>query len=244
VVTSESTAKNAIQEINGVPCIAFQQGVTLRYARATTASPASDSDWQIMDVSTADNVGGDVSLGSLGNIPMIGFGQRDFIPQLAFARATKVDPSLSTDWVWHFVEVDVKNTDSISFGVINGLPALAYAERSGENSLQLARASSTTPAAAGDWTFYAVDTQTKIIDVRLRYLAGMPAIGYFGGGGWPEVSLAEAGTTDPDDAGDWTIERLEDRSSFHDMIEVQNQPAMVYSDDDTFTLYYYYRIPE
>jgi hypothetical protein len=128
--------------------------------------------------------------------------------------------------------------------VINGLPTLIYAETSGVNSLIMASADSTIPGSSTDWAFYAIDIQTAIRDVRLRWLAGLPAIGYFGGSGWPKVSLAESNTAVPDDAGDWTIERLEDRSSFHDMIEVENQPAMIYSDDDTFTLYYYYRVPE
>lgn len=191
--------------IDGRPAIAYfddDQG-NLRFARALTAMPTQSSDWQAHIVDEVGWVGEYCSLAAIGTTPVISYFDYSNT-NLKFALALDPAPSTSTDWQVHTVDDGMyvgRFTSCLEYG---GRPAISYFDEIPAD-LKLACATTSAPAAAGDWSIQIVDsggvvgtyTSLAIIDHRL-------AISYHD---WTNrhLKFARALTTAPQSSADWVI---------------------------------------
>lgn len=161
--------------VNGNPAIAYYDiaNQDLKYARSTTTTGASVSDWtQIITVDSTDDVGGKPHLAIVGGNPAIAhFDQTN--GDVKYARSTTATGSSASDWTQLFAVDGTDNVGSYpNLAVIDGKPAISYKDFTNDN-LKYVRASTTTGGSSGDWTAFTTVDPT----LNVGYYGYMIAVG-------------------------------------------------------------------
>lgn len=203
--------------VGDAPALAvYDRGArVLRYARATTPTPAGPEDWLLHVVEDRDGAGAHAVLSLIGERPHLVFVSPaeadDAPPIVALARATLPAPASSADWVTHDVGVELtvdKPVAGLALGVFEGAPAIAV----GADGVTYAYARSPLPADADDWQRHVADARRVVESPVLGALDGTPALLY--GLGDPDAGLW-LGTTrgaTPRDRSAWRFARLATRA--------------------------------
>lgn len=211
IVTVDSTGLTGLYTslalIDGCPAISYfdEMDDNLRYARATTRTGASASDWsQLVIVDSLGHVGWYSSLASVDGCPAISYydGTNN---HLKYARATTSTGASSADWMQVITADSSTGVGSYtSLAVVAGNPAIAYADDTNHH-LKYARATTSTGASTGDWTqIVTVDSSSYVgWYASLAVVDGCPAISYFDDNN-DDIKYARATTGTGANAGDWT----------------------------------------
>ncbi|MCB1221604.1 MAG: PKD domain-containing protein [Planctomycetales bacterium] len=173
-------------EIGGMPYVAYGKNgeapntqKRLWLARGLTATPTGTADWARHEVDPAKNTGLYMSITELGGRPAIAYGFADGPLGMRFAWADSASPASTDDWNIMAVETGKRGIPSLA--VVGGVPMFSYVANSPNGGLTLAKASSSTPAGDGDWSFERLipqdigGGQSPLLEVN-----GLPAIIY----GW------------------------------------------------------------
>ena len=113
--------------VDGCPAISYQQGAdnyNLKYARATTSTGASASDWTQIIVESAGNTGFHTSLAVIDGCPAISY-RYSSSNTLKFAQATTSTGGSGGDWS-EVTTVDSSCVGYTSLAEVDGRPAISY----------------------------------------------------------------------------------------------------------------------
>jgi hypothetical protein len=205
-------------EYNGTPHVVYidDHVDSLRFARGLSATPASESDWDISSIVGFDVMNpDDYYLAEIGGLPAVSYDRRAKIGESGnpcFAHALTAGPSSSSDWQRHIVDdipgypAGASEVELISLA--DGKPAISYKENyPGYTGLKFARATTLSPADTSDWVIHTVlaDAEYVGIDTAMWLVDGRPAICYYDGEG---LEYAAATVAAPTCAGDWETETL------------------------------------
>ena len=231
--------------VNGCPAISYYDATNdgLKYARATTSTGGSASDWtQIVTVDSTGNVGMFTSLAVVDGCPAISY--RDALNHaLKYARATTSTGGSASDWT-QIVTVDSSDWVGYytSLAVVDGCPAISYRDDTNDD-LKYARATTRTGGSASDWTqIVTVDSAGAVgYCTSLTVVDGCPAISYMDMSN-VDVKYAQASTSTGGSASDWTQIVTVDSAggSFTSIAVVGGSPAISYMDDANLNLKYAY----
>jgi hypothetical protein len=134
IVTVDSAGSvgesTSLAVVDGCPAISYYDSSNgdLKYARATTSTGGSASDWtQIVTVDSGGNVGAYTSLAVVNGCPAICYTDYVFMnANLKYARATTSTGGSASDWT---LIVTVDNTGDVgyytSLAVVDGYPAIS-----------------------------------------------------------------------------------------------------------------------
>ncbi|MBN2083341.1 PKD domain-containing protein, partial [bacterium] len=195
--------------IDGCPAISYFDSTNddLKYARATTGTGASASDWtQIVTVDSTGNVGFITSLAVVDGYPAISYYDQSN-QDLKYARATTSTGGSASDWT-QIVTVDSTGNvgDFTSLAVVAGCPAISYLDTSNFD-LKYARATTSTGGSVGDWTQIITVESTGIVGLysSLAIINGCPMIAYQDDSN-NKVRFATSSTVTGSDSADWSME--------------------------------------
>ncbi|MBN2081663.1 hypothetical protein JW859_05575 [bacterium] len=123
----------------------------LLYARATTDTPVTTTDWQLCSVGESTS-GWYTELLEIGGKPAIIYCDQD--EHISLAQAAVAEPGSSADWQLTNV-YDIGNSHSCQSLVFDGLPVVCFEDEgtglSSDRGIMLATALSSTPAGEADW---------------------------------------------------------------------------------------------
>jgi PKD repeat protein len=193
--------------VDGCPAISYHDGTHqyLKYARATTSTGDSASDWtQIVTVDSDGMVGAYTSLAVVDGCPAISYldGTNG---DLKYARATTSTGESASHWT-QIVTVD--SADSVgyytSLAVVDGCPAISYRDAT-NHALKYARATTSAGGSASDWTqIVTVDSSDWVgYHTSLAVVDGCPAISYRDDTN-NDLKYARATTSTGESASHWT----------------------------------------
>ncbi|MCH7471964.1 hypothetical protein IIA79_03325, partial [bacterium] len=189
-------------------------------------------------------LGGAYSVASIDGIPLVSLGaQSNGALVLAFARATTSEPADEGDWLLHIVEPEEEIVGFPMLMDMGGAPAVAYRTLANPRELRLARAASATPSGPGDWAQHSIDSvgQQPGMGPSLTLISGLPVVVYGNAVGAGGLSLALAGTADPQNGEDWTVSSLyQVRAESIGLLDVGGNPVVILAVSATAGLYYAY----
>jgi PKD repeat protein len=243
VIITVDSAGNVGQDtslavINGCPAISYTDTINsdLKYARATTSSGGSASDWtQIVTVDSAGVVGSWTSLALVDGCPAISY-KDVFNQDLKYARAVTGTGGSASDWTQVMtVDNSIANVgDCTSLAVVNGCPAISYTDYD-NGDLRYARAITSTGGNAADWTQKVnVDSAGNVgTFTSLEVVDGCPAISYSDGSN-SHLKYARATTNTGGSALDWTqivtVDSSGSSGGYTSLAVVDGCPAISYYD--------------
>lgn len=184
--------------VGGKPAVAVgdTNSGDLAYIYSNVANPTQLSDWQTEIVDTTHNINDRPALLDVGGEAQIAFYASDGI---WYCRRN------GANWTQHAVQASGVQI-GCDLALVNGLPAIAFCdEQGGQYKLGYARASSSAPAATGDWTICTVGTVTDLRrNVALADAGGYAQIVFSKvDSGANKLAFARATTTAPAGSGDW-----------------------------------------
>ncbi len=221
----------SVCEVNGKPAISYYDGglSDLKFACSSTASGASAADWTCM---TLDSAGGQSSsLCVVAGNPAIA--HYDSVSQdLRYRRSTTVSGASASDWSQSVV-IDSAGSvgNHCSLAVVNGVPAISYAD-SDNGDLKYAFSSTSTGAQAADWSNLVVDNTGGGQYSSLTLVGGKPAISYYNFGN-EKLMYAISSTAGGSLAGDWTFVTVDSSTtcgSYSSLAQLSGNPAISYWD--------------
>ena len=202
-----SFGSTRLASIGGCPAIAYGDNA-LYYARASTADGSAASDWQSI-VIPADAPPDGLSVDGLtvvAGAPAVAYTGEG----LDYTRSTTPDGMQAGSW--STVRIDEHTFPPASLGVVEGRPALAYAQH---GELTYAIASTAEGTAAGDWTSVTLreGRQTQFGEPALAIVAGQPAlvfedVPYEDGIFKVRLMFARAAAGDGSEPADWAYTEI------------------------------------
>lgn len=202
--------------IGGKPAVGYvDNDEGIYYARATTATPSSSSDWQIHLVVT--DGGSTIDITSAPRLLELD-GKPAFCYfegwKLMFALSSTPTPSSAADWTVYRVDGGWGYTPDFcgewsSFTLVNGLPAISHsAGMSSENYLRVrySRATTIAPDDIGDWTSTWATNASGTEQHQFTALAnhaGKPVIAWYKQD-TQDLYYAAASSAAPSGPSDWT----------------------------------------
>lgn len=252
VVDSENHAghDSSLAVVNGKPAIAYtwyEQGVydhKLRYAVSSTTTGSAAGDWTVVTVDNSSETGYNPSLAVVDGCPAISY-HNDVAGCLMYARSTTSSGASASDWT-QLIEVDVGNTGWYSWlAVIDGNPAISYYDVT-NSALKYARSTTSTGAAAGDWTQIVVVDNDGAVgeDTSMAFCDNRPVISYSDSDN-RHLKFAGSSTATGADAGDWSNITLDDNQDvgFYGCIAaVGDSIGIAYHDSNLEALKYAYYV--
>ncbi|MBN2081385.1 PKD domain-containing protein [bacterium] len=146
---TQTGAYSSLAVVDGNPAISYNYTHSspydsdLRYARSSTSTGTSASDWSVVTVDNLGNTGSFISLAVVDGCPAIAYRYDDSL-DLKYARATTSTGSNATDWT---LITTVDTTGMSGFNnhllVVAGNPAISYFENQGKD-LKFVRAGNST----------------------------------------------------------------------------------------------------
>jgi hypothetical protein len=253
VDTANWVYDTSLAVVDGNPAISYESydeiagESDLKYARSTSSTGASASDWtQIVTVDSAGDAGAHTSLAVVDGCPAISY-RDNGNASLKYARATTSTGASASDWT-QIVTVDSSGNvgDYTSLAIVNGNPAISYWD-SGNWDLKFARASTATGGSVSDWTqIVTVDSAGEVgVYCDLAIVSGNPAISYHD---WTNGSLKYARSeTATGGSSDWTQIVTVDNTSddvgeYTSLAYVAGSPAIAYYDNTGDALKYAYYV--
>ncbi|MBN2083456.1 hypothetical protein JW859_14770, partial [bacterium] len=214
----------------------------LKYARATTSTGSSASDWtQIVTVDSTGPTGRHTSLAVVDGCPAISY--QDYgNSNLKYARATTSTGANASDWT-QLVTVD--STGNVghytSLVVVDGCPAISYYDDSNDD-LKYARATTSTGSSASDWTQIVIVESTGDVGqyTSMAVINGCPMISYRDYTS-SKVRFAAASTVTGSDSADWDCESPSSGAAsgeYSSLAEVNGHAAASYYRNGTGDLRY------
>jgi len=218
--------------IDGGPAISYRDdtNTALKYARATSATGASASDWtQFVIVDTAINVGHYSSLAVVDGRPAISYYDMGNTA-LKYALSSTADGSAPGDWSTVLTIDNSATTGAYtSLRLVGGHPAIAYCDQS-THAVKYARAVTADGGTLADWS-QLVTVASHANDPSFTSLAlvgGLPAIAYSVA---PAHALyfARAVTPTGGGAADWSDQQLIGSGEQNvSLAAVDGKPAIAY----------------
>ncbi|MEO7993860.1 MAG: hypothetical protein ABI743_05635, partial [bacterium] len=150
-----------IQEVDGLLAISYLAQLSgLKYTRATTATPMSESDWVTMLIDPTGNCGNDADMTILNGKPAIAHRVYD-TGDFRLAQATTATPTTDADWQQSVIEAagtsNVKptwyNGTSLGIAVSDGRLVTVYNDTT-IKTLTFSQATVLEPTGPGDWLRY------------------------------------------------------------------------------------------
>lgn len=215
--------------INGLPAISYYDytNMDLKYARATTPTPAGMGDWWIHAVETSGQVGRFTSLEEVGGKPAISY-YTDSGTDLRYARALISEPSERMDWRVHIVDGEIDVGLYSTLAVLDGRPMVSYYDWSSK-SLKFAQAHSPNPSSAADWSVHQVNFEgTVSLYPSLGSHDAKPVMSYYGNG---DLYFARATKAEPLSMTDWQILPVDvsgAAGNYSSLVFLNGMPAIAY----------------
>jgi len=185
--TPSLAVSSSLAVVEDKPAVAYHTVFAVNYARATSATPASMSDWVKMAIDGSNAwEGGRVSLAEIAGKPMVAYDR--LLAQVRFARALVVNPSFPLDWL----ALDLSPEDFSHLGQltsVDGKPAVAWSyglpvDLSPTPQLNYSYATAAEPGAS-DWveteicTWSGAEYGLEPTPPGLAELSGDPIIAYY-----------------------------------------------------------------
>ena len=183
---------------DGNPAIGYEQNAANRawFARATSTTPSSASDWVIHQFADDSAAGPWISSILISNKPIMCYP----INGVNYCRATVEAPSGASDWLVH--AADTGQQTGVALNVLGGMPVMAYADYDGA-WLSYLRATVAQPSNIGDWVMTSIDDRVNAgYTPCLEILNGKPIISYTYGAD-STIWYASATTATPTGKNDW-----------------------------------------
>jgi PKD repeat protein len=222
----------SLAEVAGSPAIAYGDptNVRLKYARATTTTGDSASDWtQIVVVDPINWNSGDLTLLVTDGLPAIAYKRGS---GLGYIRSSTPEGSSPADWATALDLVPGSDASGMSMALINGNPAIAF-DHGADDSLRYLRSATADGSLAPDWT---VPLSIDIIGAEqpssLAFIGGKPAISYFDTVNGV-LKFAASSTVNGDQPLDWSTQTVDPTAivgQFNSLAEVDGHPAISYFD--------------
>jgi len=236
---------SSLAVVDGNPAISWldYSDSSLVYARSTTTTGSSASDWSnVVVVDDTYRSGWDSSLAVVDGNPAISYATVDgsYESDLKYARSTTSTGTSADDWT-QIVTIDSSGDvgRNTSLAVVDGCPAISYRD-SDNTSLKYARATTSTGASAGDWTLIlTVDSGGSVGYYNcLVVVDGYPAISYTDDGN-SDLKYVRASNAS---GSAWSTPVIVDSTDlvgwYTWMAVVDGNPAISYHDSTNGTLKY------
>jgi hypothetical protein len=218
--------------IDGKPAISYRDVGNLHLKYAYSSQTDGSSGWTTLVVDNSTNAGAYTSLALVNGKPAISYnisGSVEVFSALKYALSSSADGSAG----WTTVPVDapaeVGHGSYTSLAVVDGRPAISYANTSGSAALQYARSSSVDGANSADWSILLVDFNVLPFYTSLAVVKGKPAIAYYD---FTNKVLRYAHSSKTDGSSGWSSFAVDEEpgsvGTYCSLAEVDGQAAISY----------------